>query len=210
MAQYHEVKEITQLEEGLMTFELQPYLDDQFRGQPLTLGRVVMTAGNSPFEPTFRFTVKAKEDDTDAYALWQKTIPPYPDNLARWGVVIANNNYVVSGGILYKNGQPWWYWYRTAWPTGYTYSATTPPTNWDPLGMATGGMPFFLNGFDPFLGEVSFLIRRYDTWFPPGDYLGWIEVWTLGNGTPPAGTPPNLVLQCTIRINKTSRRDPFF
>jgi hypothetical protein len=205
MAQYHEVKEITQLEEGLMTFELQPYLDDQFRGQPLTLGRVAMTAGNSPFEPTFRFKVKAKDDDLDAYSLWEKICPPYPANSARWGVQIAGNVWVVSGGILYKNGQPWWYYYRSTWPAGYSYSPTAPPTNWDP----NPGLPSYANGFDPYQGEVSFLITRYDSWFPPGDYTGTIEVWTLGNGTPPASAP-NLVLQCTIRINKTLIRSPFF
>ena len=212
MAIYHEIKEITQLEESLMTFQLQPYLDDQFRNQPIGVGRVVMTSGTSPYEPTFRITVKAKEDDTDAFALFQKTVPPYPDNALRTGIQFNGRTYLVTGGILYVDGQPWWNLpaYRATWPPGYTYSATSPPTNWDPLGIASGGLPIFLQAFDPFMGEVSFFIERYDSWFPPGDYFGTLEMWQGGNGTPPANAAPRMVLQFTMRINKTSRRSPIF
>lgn len=210
MAQYHEVKEITQLEETLLTFQLQNYTDDLLRDRPLAALPVVVTAGNQVYQPTFRFKVKAKEDDPDAYSLWTKLCPPYPDNAGRFGIGFRDwaHDYLLSGGILYIDGQPWWRLYQSSWPPGYTYSATTPPTNWDATGGYGTGFSW-QNAFDLAGGEVSFKIYRYDSWFPPGDYLGTIEVWTLGNGTPPA-SPPNLVLQCTVRINKTLLRSPFF
>lgn len=206
MATYHEVKEVTQLEETILTFQMSPYTDDAFRGQPMNLEPVFMTAGDSPYEPTFRITVKAKADDPDDFALFQKLVPPYPDNAYRMGILNNGTQRQVVGGILYVNGFPYWYYNPWSWPSGYTYSPTAPPANWDP----DPSVPVSRNVYDLFQGEVSFFLGRYDSWFPPGTYVGTIEMWQTGDGTPPAGVAPALVLQFSLRINRTLRRSPFF
>jgi hypothetical protein len=195
-----ETKEVTQYTETLLVYELKAFTDQIYGLQALSVFAVTMTSGNSPYAPTIRLTIKRKQDDPDAFSVVRKTIPPYPANSTRLGIVVdAIYDRVLSGGILFVRGQPWWYWYRTAYPPGYTYSATTPPTNWD----ADAGLSdvSFFNGFDPFIGEAAFILYPHESWFPPGNYFVWIELWTTGNGTPPS-SQPQMVAQGTLRINK--------
>lgn len=204
MAVYHEVKEITQLEEAIVSFQLAPYLDDAFRAQPLNLFPVSVSAGTSPYAPTFRWTVKSKGNDTDPFALFQKTVPPYPA-ISRFGVYNGGPQRSVSGGILMVDGMPYWWWNPWSWPPGYAFDPLNPPATW----LANPSFPVEGAGFNSWQGEVAFSLGRYDSWFPPGNYHGEIETWRTGNGTPPAA-PAEMILQCTLRINKTLRRSPFF
>lgn len=193
-----ETKEITSYSRALLVFDLKQALDEIYGQDSLTLLAARVDSGSPVFLPTFRFTVKRKLDDPITYSLWRKVVPPYPANNERIGPPqnASQNGISFSGGIMYVRGQPWWYWYSSWWPPGYTYSPTTPPTNWD---ADNGGSQFFYNAFRPFDGEVAFLVYPHETWFPPGDYFGWIEIWKLGDGSVPS-TPADMVVDGVIRI----------
>jgi hypothetical protein len=197
-----ETKEIVQYTEQLLLFQLNAFQDETLGDLPVNLIGVAVTSGPQVYQPTMRLTVKRKLKDSVALAMIRKTIPPYPDNSARIGVVyeFAGKRYQISGGILYVDNEPYWKWQWRFWPTSYSYSATTPPTNWNPLGPAASGIPFFWNAFDLSNGEMGFLITQYESHWPPGTYHGWIEYWDSGDGTVPS-TPPNQTVYFQLRIH---------
>jgi len=204
-----ETKEITQRTEQMLLFRLPAFQDESNRNLPVNLIGVAVTSGPQVYQPTMRLTVKRKLRDPIAFAMIRKVIPPYPDNASRLGVAYqdpSGTRFQVSGGILYQDSQPWWYWYSNAWPSIYSYSATTPPTNWDPLGQASLGIPFTWQAFDLSEGELAFLITQYESHWPDGTYYGWIEYWDQGDGTVPSSggveADPNLVLPFMLRINR--------
>jgi hypothetical protein len=199
-----EVKEITQRAQQLLLFRLQPVQDETQRGLPINLIGVAVTSGPQVYQPTLRLTVKRKLDDPVEFAMIRKVIPPYPDNTARAGVAYqdpSGTRFQVSGGILYQDNQPWWYWYSKAWPMSYAYSSSTPPTNWNPLGQASLGIPFTWQAFDLSDGEMGFLLSQIESYWPAGSYYGWVEYWPQGDGTVP-DDPPELVVPFTLRINR--------
>ena len=229
MVDFLETKNVTQYTEALLSFQIGNYLDEfGNRGvaQPgqafrsgTTLYPIGMTAGNSPFAPTMRFTCKRKLGDPVGYSLWRKTIPPYPSSTSRVGVVV-NQVYDLrlalspdgSKTILYIRGQPWWFWYASSWPIPpaptYSYDPNNPPTNWDPLGGYGGALNgAWGNGFSLLDGEAAFLIYAHELWMPVGTYFSWIEIWMTGNGTPPALTRPNYTLFFGIVINPRPQTD---
>jgi hypothetical protein len=198
-----EVKEITQRAQQLLLFRLQPVQDESQRGLPLNLVGVAVTSGPEVYQPTMRLTVKRKLDDPVAFAMIRKVIPPYPDNTARMGATYEylGRRYTISGGILYVDNEPYWARQWRFWPTGYSYSPTTPPTNWNPLGEAASGIPFWWNAFDLQDGETGFLLSAIESYWPAGSYFGWVEYWPQGSGTVP-DDPPELVVPFVLKINR--------
>lgn len=203
-----ETKDITQFTEQLLLFRLPAFQDESNRDLPVNLIGVAVTSGPQVYQPTMRLTVKRKLGDSIALSMIRKVIPPYPDNSARVGVVYEylGKRFQISGGILYQDNEPYWKWQGNLWPPGYSYSPTSPPTNWDPLGEANLGIPFFWNTFDLSNGELGFLISQYESGWPDGTYHGWVEYWDQGAGTVPSSggveEPPNLVLPFQLRINR--------
>lgn len=196
-----EVKEIAQKARQLLLFRLQGLQDENQRQLPVNLIGVAVTSGPQVYQPTMRLTVKRKLEDDVALAMIRKVIPPYPDNSSRVGVAYEylGKRYQVSGGILYVDGQPYWAYQWNVWPPGYSYSPTTPPTNWNPLGQAAGGIPFYWTAFDLSEGEMGFEISEYESYWPAGSYHGWIEYWPDGDGTVPS-RDPEIVVSFTLKI----------
>jgi hypothetical protein len=153
---------------------------------------------------------KRRLDDPDAFALFDKYFPPYPSPTRRWGLGVPynpeGNLYRTFGGIFYWHDKPWWYWFEADWPDAYTYDPTTPPTDW--AADANDGTKDWLilgRGYDILGGETPVLFDRWDSWFPPGDYFGFIDAWKTGDGTPP-DEPPTKSKPFILRILPRSSR----